>query len=139
MPTCGWAVHPGTETLHPERNEGLVAVLHSRGRHVGTVVGGSSPGGQDASVLCGDAGDVPGRRKWELWGWEWSGVGERSRAECLLPSVPQTLHPARGWLFPQSILSCISVQLWAPRVGAGPGRGALVNTCQEMGALSGLW
>jgi len=25
MPTCGWAVHPGTETLHPERIEGLVA------------------------------------------------------------------------------------------------------------------
>ena len=97
------------------------------------VVGGSSLGGQDASGLCGDAGDMPGSRKWELWGWGWSGVRERSRAECLLPSVPQTLYPARGWLFPQCVLSCISVQLWALRVGAGPGRGALVNTCQETG------
>lgn len=25
MPTCGWAVCPGAETLHPKRNEGLVA------------------------------------------------------------------------------------------------------------------
>lgn len=106
---------------------------------MGTVVGGSSLGGQDASVLCGDAEDTPGRRKWELRGCGWSGVGKRSRPECLLPSVPQTLHPARGWLLAQSILSCIPVQLGALCVGGGPGRGTLVNTCQETGALTLLW
>ena len=69
-------------------------------------------------------------------GMEW--VGEWSGAECLLPAVPQTLHPARGWLFPQSVLSSL-VQLRALCVGAGAGRGALMNTCKEIGALTLLW
>lgn len=49
-------------------------------------------------------------------GMEW--VGEWSGAECLLPAVPQTLHPVRGWLFPQPVLSWL-VQLRALCGGRG--------------------
>lgn len=109
MPTCRWAVHPGTETLcTPRGTRGWLRASFQ----------GEARGNGDGRVFSGMTGCLcpvwgcrvyPGRRKWELRGWGWSGVGERSGAECLLPSVPQTLHPARGWLFPQSVLSCVSV------------------------------
>lgn len=138
MPTCRWAVHPGTETLCTRRGmRGWLCALfrgEARGNGDGRVFSGMT------GCLCPVWGCrvYPGWRMWELRGWGWSGVGERSGAECLLPTVLQTLYPARGWLFPQSVLSWL-VQLWALCVGAGAGRGALMNTCQETGALTLLW
>lgn len=122
------------ETLHPKRNEGLVAC---------SIPGGDTwerwwaglLGGQDASVLCGDAEDTPGRRKWELRVMDGVGWGSGAGLSVLLPSVPQTLHPAGLAVSPvhPELHPCAA---WGSLCGGRARRGTLVNTCQETGALT---
>lgn len=91
----GWAVCPGVETLHPKRNEGLLPAPFQGETH-GTAVGRSSGEGQDASVLCGDAEDTPGRGGSGTAGYDGVGWGDGAGLSVCCPLFLRLCTLRRG-------------------------------------------